>query len=167
MSLELKKGGIRLFGMSMTELILILAIALVVLGPDRLPGFARAAGRAMREFRKASREIQASLQVEEVRRTLREQDEKTRKAQADLATETTSSKPPAPVPVGGVVKSADPGSQSSEENDKEESDDAPEDEQRLRTYLERRDRGPDEGESSLGGENPQSPPTEGKENGDN
>jgi Tat protein translocase TatB subunit len=61
-----------MFGLGMTEVVLILAIALVVLGPDRLPGMAKAAGRAMREFRKATREIRATLEVEEVRRTIKE-----------------------------------------------------------------------------------------------
>jgi TatA/E family protein of Tat protein translocase len=61
-----------MFGMSFTEIVIILAIALVVLGPDRLPGIARGLGKAMREFRRATREIQTSLEVEEVRRTIRE-----------------------------------------------------------------------------------------------
>lgn len=65
-----------MFGMSFTEIVLILAIALVVLGPDRLPGIAKALGKAIREFRRATREIQTSFEVEEVRRTIRERQEK-------------------------------------------------------------------------------------------
>lgn len=61
-----------MFGMSFTEIVLILAIALVVLGPDKLPGIARALGKGLREFRRATREIQSALEVEEVRRTIRE-----------------------------------------------------------------------------------------------
>lgn len=65
----------------MTEVVVILVVGLLVLGPDRLPGIAQGLGKAMREFRKATREIQTTLQVEEVRRTLRgqfddEEDEK-------------------------------------------------------------------------------------------
>ena len=59
--------------MGMTEVVLIFVVALVVLGPDRVPGLAKAIGRAMREFRKATREIQTTLRVEEVRRSLEEQ----------------------------------------------------------------------------------------------
>lgn len=162
-----------MFGMSMTELILVLAIALVVLGPERLPGFARAAGRAMREFRKASREIQASLQVEEVRRTLREQDKETREALSSLQrkpgdqaeVETTSSKPP--TPVGGVVKNTGSGSDMipSDDSDHEE-DHSSEDEQKLRAYLDRSDRTSPEGESSNGSDDEARPPTAGTENDD-
>ncbi|HEX3316873.1 MAG TPA: twin-arginine translocase TatA/TatE family subunit [Solirubrobacteraceae bacterium] len=35
------------------EIILVLAIALIVLGPKRLPSAARSAGRSLREFRKS------------------------------------------------------------------------------------------------------------------
>ena len=157
----------------MTELILVLAIALVVLGPDRLPGFARAAGRAMREFRKASREIQASLQVEEVRRTLREQDEDIRKAQADLAmktpdktsVETTSSKPP--VPVGGVVETTEPGSDTDEGAASEgEEDHTAEDEQKLKAYLDRSDRASTGNEISDPSAEDLNSPTSDRENDD-
>lgn len=40
------------------ELLLILAIALLVLGPGKLPEVGSAMGRTIREFRKASTEIQ-------------------------------------------------------------------------------------------------------------
>jgi TatA/E family protein of Tat protein translocase len=69
-----------MFGMSFTEIVIILAIALVVLGPDRLPTLARGLGKAMREFRRATREIQTSLEVEEVRRTIRERAQEVRDA---------------------------------------------------------------------------------------
>lgn len=60
-----------MFGLGIWEILVILVIALVIMGPDRLPTLAKALGRGMREFRKATREIQASLEVEEVRRTVR------------------------------------------------------------------------------------------------
>ena len=60
-----------MFGLGIWEILVILVIALVIMGPDRLPTIAKALGRGMREFRKATREIQASLEVEEVRRTVR------------------------------------------------------------------------------------------------
>ena len=156
----------------MTELMLVLAIALVVLGPDRLPGFARAAGRAMREFRKASREIQASLQVEEVRRTLREQDAETRRAQASLGkrpgdeAEVTSSKPP--VPLGGVVKAGGPALEKNDDaigaddDETRSGNDAPdmeekEDDKRLSAYLDGSDRESSDGEDSGSTETPPTP----------
>jgi TatA/E family protein of Tat protein translocase len=54
-----------MFGIGMPELILILAIALIVIGPKKLPDVARALGRAMGEFKKATRELKESMEVEE------------------------------------------------------------------------------------------------------
>jgi len=44
------------------ELILILTIALIVLGPGRLPEAGKAIGKAMREFKKASTSIKDEIQ---------------------------------------------------------------------------------------------------------
>ena len=50
----------------MPELILILAVALVVLGPKRLPEIARALGRGISEFRKTTEDLKEEFrQVEE------------------------------------------------------------------------------------------------------
>lgn len=46
------------------ELIIILIVALVVLGPTRLPDIARKAGEYATELRKAAREIQRGLEAE-------------------------------------------------------------------------------------------------------
>jgi TatA/E family protein of Tat protein translocase len=46
-----------MFGIGMTELMVIMAIALVVLGPKKLPELARSLGRGLAEFRRASSEM--------------------------------------------------------------------------------------------------------------
>ncbi len=50
-----------MFGIGPTELIVILVIALLVLGPQRLPELARSLGRALGEFRRATADITAEL----------------------------------------------------------------------------------------------------------
>ncbi|HDD45473.1 MAG TPA: twin-arginine translocase subunit TatB [Candidatus Desulfofervidus auxilii] len=53
-----------MFSIGMQELIIILIIALLVLGPKRLPEVARALGRGVKEFRKATREVKESIDIE-------------------------------------------------------------------------------------------------------
>ncbi len=73
-----------MFGIGMPELILILALALIVLGPKRLPEVARMLGKGLSEFRRATDELKDELR------------------QVDLESEPSSAKPkpadPAPPP---------------------------------------------------------------------
>lgn len=46
-----------MFGIGMTELLVILTIALIVIGPKKLPELARSLGKGLAEFRRASSEM--------------------------------------------------------------------------------------------------------------
>ncbi|WP_305045199.1 twin-arginine translocase TatA/TatE family subunit [Geoalkalibacter sp.] len=53
-----------MFGIGMPELLLILAVALIVIGPKKLPDIARALGRGLAEFRRATDDLKHSINVE-------------------------------------------------------------------------------------------------------
>jgi TatA/E family protein of Tat protein translocase len=53
-----------MFGIGMPEMLVILAIALIVIGPKKLPDLAKSLGRAMREFKKATSEFKETIQLE-------------------------------------------------------------------------------------------------------
>ncbi|WP_199589836.1 Sec-independent protein translocase subunit TatA/TatB [Lujinxingia litoralis] len=55
-----------MFGISFPELMVIAALVLVVAGPEKLPEFARWAGKGMRELRKASNTLRDALMIDEL-----------------------------------------------------------------------------------------------------
>ena len=54
-----------MFGMSLTEIVLILLIALVVMGPEKIPEAARFMGKMMREIRKASNLLRDAVALDD------------------------------------------------------------------------------------------------------
>ncbi|AEJ14589.1 MULTISPECIES: Sec-independent protein translocase protein TatB [Pseudomonas] len=63
-----------MFGISFTELLLVALVSLLVLGPERLPGAARAAGmwvgRLKRSFNAIKEELAREIGADEIRRRL-------------------------------------------------------------------------------------------------
>ena len=53
-----------MFGIGMPEMILILAIALIVIGPKNLPDLAKSLGRAFGEFKRATAELKESMEID-------------------------------------------------------------------------------------------------------
>ena len=56
-----------MFGLSMTEVVIILGLALLLLGPDQLPSIAKTLGKGMREIRKATDDLKSTFDQEMVR----------------------------------------------------------------------------------------------------
>ena len=55
-----------MFGsIGMTELIVIMVVALVVIGPKRLPEMARTLGKALGDFKRATSDFQSSFSMED------------------------------------------------------------------------------------------------------
>jgi len=73
-----------MFGIGTTELLVILLVALVVLGPKKLPQIARSLGKALGEFKRVSTDVKQKidLEVENL-----EREEKTQKAKSELLPE--------------------------------------------------------------------------------
>ena len=80
-----------MFGIGMPELLLILGLALIVLGPKKLPELAKALGKGMAEFRRATDELK-----DEFRQMEREVEESTQAAAASEEPKTEN--PPQPAP---------------------------------------------------------------------
>ncbi|MFA5699872.1 MAG: twin-arginine translocase TatA/TatE family subunit [Desulfuromonas sp.] len=56
-----------MFGIGMPELLLVMALAVVFIGPQKLPHLARTLGRGMREFRDATDDLKQSLDLDEAK----------------------------------------------------------------------------------------------------
>ena len=53
-----------MLGIGMQEIVIILIVALIIIGPKKLPDLARALGRAMGEFRRAADDLKDNLDMD-------------------------------------------------------------------------------------------------------
>ena len=67
-----------MFGVGIPEILIILVIALLVLGPQKLPELAKALGRAMGEFKRATRDLRETMDLDnlDVTASSKEKDKK-------------------------------------------------------------------------------------------
>lgn len=84
-----------MFGIGSTELMVILVVAIIVIGPTKLPKIARGVGKAFGEFKRASNDLKRTIdhEVDRIERA-----EKTQKAKAELLAEDAPAPKPAPEP---------------------------------------------------------------------
>ena len=54
-----------MFGIGMPEMLLIMAVALIVIGPKKLPELAKSLGRAFGEFKRATSDFKESLEIDD------------------------------------------------------------------------------------------------------
>ena len=60
-----------MFGIGPMELVVIVVVALLIFGPQKLPELARALGKGLAEFRRASNELRQTLALDELQNDLR------------------------------------------------------------------------------------------------
>jgi sec-independent protein translocase protein TatB len=105
-----------MFGISFSELLLVGLVALLVLGPERLPGAARTAGlwvgRLKRSFNAIKQEVEREIGADEIRRQLHNEhilslEQEARKIFSPIQQQPTPVEPAASPPIHApVVESA-------------------------------------------------------------
>jgi sec-independent protein translocase protein TatB len=98
-----------MFGIGMPEMILILAVALIVIGPKKLPDLAKSLGRALGEFKKATKDFKESIDVEDNFKELKD----VKNAFDDISTDIKET-------IDVDIKKEDGAQEASVESDKEE-----------------------------------------------
>ena len=88
-----------MFGIGMPELIIILAVALVVLGPKKLPEIAKGLARGMAEFKKATNEIKENISLDDDLREIKNtfEDEMNKSLNDDIPDTTYPMRRPGPL----------------------------------------------------------------------
>lgn len=85
-----------MFGIGMPELIIILAVALIVIGPKKLPELAKSLGRALGEFKKATNDLKDSIyledEVKDIKNTVKNFNKNTHPYLSTIDTDKTTSK---------------------------------------------------------------------------
>ncbi len=105
-----------MFGIGSTEMLVILVVALLVLGPKNLPGIARTIGKAMGEFRKVSTDFQRTINAEVA---LEEREQQKKDAETKRATEEAAKAKAASPAAPATASTIEPGAAPAAEQPKD------------------------------------------------
>lgn len=105
-----------MFGIGTTELLVILVVALIVIGPSKLPDVMRTIGKGLAEFRRVSTDVKSTLETEVRRAEEKQRQEETKKelfpengaAKAEKAPETDKAADPAHIDAAAPAASEKP-----------------------------------------------------------
>jgi sec-independent protein translocase protein TatB len=95
-----------MFGIGSTEFIVILVVALIIMGPDKLPQIARGLGKAISEFKRMSTDLQRTINVEIEKQ---EHQERVKKAEEEFGLnkdQEQAASTPEPTPEQGAMDKA-------------------------------------------------------------
>ena len=106
-----------MFSIGMPELILIFLIALIVVGPSKLPDLARALGKGIAEFKRAANEIKENLDLDDTLGDLKKEFKEVHDAIVDVPQELDS---PAGEESGDTIEVEDDGEQSVKSSEESE-----------------------------------------------
>lgn len=93
-----------MFGIGSTELVVILIVALIIIGPSKLPEVAKSLGKALGEFRRVSTDVKRTIEMEVEQE---EQRVKTEQARKELFPEKPAETPPAQPAAAAPAKPQD------------------------------------------------------------
>ena len=84
-----------MFGIGSTELLVILVVALIVIGPSKLPDLMKTLGKGMAEFRRMSSDVKSTLEAEVDRAEREQKQAEAQKQQAPANAEAATAQPEA------------------------------------------------------------------------